>query len=56
MFDLKQRKVKLIHEYKQFKLDVYVIQNELNDPEIKTPSDFPQVLIDETIDVRNLYT
>jgi len=48
------RKIKLIHEYIQFKFDINIIQKELNDPEIITPLDFPQVLIDESIDVRNI--
>lgn len=54
IFDLKERKIKLIHEYKQFKFDVNMIQNELNDLYITTPSDFPEVIIDECIDVRNI--
>ncbi|CAH1730872.1 unnamed protein product [Aphis gossypii] len=48
--ELRTRKIKLIHEYIQFKFDVNIIQKELNDPEIITPLDFPQVLIDESID------
>lgn len=52
--ELRMSKIKLIHEYIQFKFDVNIIQKELNDPEIITPLDFPQVLIDESIDVRNL--
>jgi len=52
--ELRTSKIKLIHEYIQFKFDVNIIQKELNDPEIITPLDFPQVLIDESIDVRNL--
>lgn len=53
VFDLKQRKIKLIQDYKQFKFDVCMIQDELNDPEITTPSDFPNVSVDESIDVSN---
>jgi len=30
-----------------------MIQNELNDPEIMTASNFPEVVLDEFIDVRN---
>jgi len=55
VFDLKKWKDKLIDEYKQFKLDIYTIQNELNDPEILNPSDFPQVLLDESINVRHFH-
>lgn len=55
MFDLKQRKINLIQDYKQFKFDVNLIQNELNNSEIVTPSNFPEVLTDEFIDVRNKY-
>lgn len=54
VFKLRKQKIKLIHEYKQFKFDISMIQNELNDPEIITPSDFPEVLMDESIDVRNI--
>jgi len=53
VFDLRTQKIRLIHEYKQFKFDISMIQKELNDPEIITPSDFPEVLMDESIDVRN---
>lgn len=53
MYKLRTRKIKLIHEYIQFKFDVNIIQKELNDLEI-TPLDFPKVLIDESIDVRNI--
>jgi len=52
--ELRTRKIKLIREYIQFKFDVNIIQKELNDPEIITPLDFPQVLIDESIDVKNI--
>jgi len=52
VFELRTQKIKLIHDYKQFKFDINMIQKELNDPEIITPSDFPEVLIDESIDVR----
>lgn len=54
VLQLKTQKIKLIHEYKQFKFDINMIQKELNDPEIITPSDFPEVLMDESIDVRNI--
>jgi len=54
VFDLRRQKIRLIHEYKQFKFDISMIQKELNDPEIITPSDFPEVLMDESIDVRNI--
>ncbi|XP_025191573.1 uncharacterized protein LOC112591851 [Melanaphis sacchari] len=47
---LKLRKISLIHDYKQFKFDVCMIQKEFNDPEIMTPSNFPEVLLDESID------
>lgn len=50
---LRQRKISLIHDYKQFKFDACMIQKELNDPEITTPSNFPEVVMDESIDVRN---
>lgn len=53
VFDLRQRKIKLVHDYKQFKFDVCTIQNELNDPETTTPSSFPEVFLDESTDVRN---
>lgn len=52
VFDLRQSKIKLIHDYKQFKLDVYMIQNELDDPDVTTPPNFPEVLNDESTDVR----
>lgn len=52
--DLRTQKIRLIHEYKQFKFDISMIQKKLNDPEIITPSDFPEVLMDESIDVRNI--
>lgn len=52
VFDLRQQKIKLIHDYKQFKFNTFMIQNELNDPEIITSLDFPEVLIDNSIDVR----
>lgn len=51
VFDLRRSKIKLIHDYKQFKMDVYMIQNELDDPDVITPPNFPEVLIDESIDV-----
>lgn len=54
VLDLKQEKIRLLHDYKQFKFDVDMIENELNDPETITPLDFPNVLIDESIDVRNI--
>lgn len=50
--ELRTQKIRLIHDYKQFKFDINMIQKELNDPEIITPSDFPEVLMDESIDVR----
>lgn len=53
VLDLRVRKISLIHDYKQFKFDVCMIQKELNDPEIMTPSNFPDVVIDDSIDVRN---
>lgn len=54
--DLRKRKIMLLHDYHQFKFDVYTIQNELNDPEAtKTPQNFPKVTIDESIDVRKTY-
>lgn len=56
VFNLRQRKIKLIHDYKQFKLDVYMIQNELNDPDLTIPHNFPEVLIDKSIEVRNNFT
>lgn len=55
VFDLRQSKIKLINDYKQFKFDVNIIQNELNDPEVITPLDFPEVVVDESIDVRNMH-
>jgi hypothetical protein len=54
VFELRTQKIKLIHEYIQFKFDINIIQKELNDPEIVTPSNFPEVLIDESIDVRHI--
>ncbi|VVC33540.1 WD40/YVTN repeat-like-containing domain,WD40 repeat,WD40-repeat-containing domain [Cinara cedri] len=48
--DLRQRKIHLLHDYKQFKFDVCRIQNELNDPGITSPQNFPEVLVDEFID------
>lgn len=54
VFDLRQRKVELIDDFKQFKFDADMIQNELNDPETITPSNFPEHLIDEFIHVRNI--
>jgi len=51
VFELRTQKIRLIHDYKQFKFDISMIQKELNDPEIITPSDFPEVLMDESIDV-----
>lgn len=54
VFDLRQRKIRLIHDYKQFMFDVYLLQNELND-ETMTSFNVPEVLIDESIDVRNNY-
>lgn len=55
VFDLRQHKIKLVHDYKQFKFDVCIIQNELNEPETRTPSNFPKVFKDESIDVRYKY-
>lgn len=55
ILNLRQHKIELIHDYKQFKFDVYMIQNELNDSEITTLLNFPDVLIDEFIDVRSIY-
>lgn len=52
VFNLKQSKIQLIHDYKQFKLDVHMIQNELDDPDLITPPNFPEVLVDESINVR----
>lgn len=52
VFDLRQHKIKIIHDYKQFKYNTFMIQNELNDPEIITSLDFPEILIDNSIDVR----
>lgn len=51
--ELRLRKISLIQDYKKFKFDVCMIKKELNDPEIKTLSDFPEVILDESIDVRN---
>lgn len=56
VLNLRQHKIQLIRDYKQFKFDVDMIQNELNDSEITTPINFPEILIDESIDVRNIYT
>jgi len=50
---LRQHKISLIHDYKQFKFDACMIQKEFNDPEITTPSNFPEIVMDESIDVRN---
>ncbi|XP_022179157.1 uncharacterized protein LOC111039821 isoform X2 [Myzus persicae] len=47
---LRLRKISLIHDYEQFKFDVCMIQKELNNPEITTPSNFPEVVMDESID------
>lgn len=55
VLDLRQRKDKLIFDYKQFKFDISMIQYELNDPEILNPSDFPQDKLDESINVRYIY-
>lgn len=49
---LRQRKISLIHDYKQFKFDVCLIQKEFNDSEKMTPSNFLEVVMDESIDVR----
>lgn len=51
---MKQRKIKLIHDYKQFKFDISEIQNELESPDVITPLDFPELVVDESIDVRNI--
>lgn len=53
MIGLRKRKVNLIRDYKQFKFEICMIQKEFNDPEITTPSNFPEVIMDEFIDVRN---
>ncbi|XP_029344283.1 cilia- and flagella-associated protein 44 isoform X1 [Acyrthosiphon pisum] len=47
---LRLRKISLIHDYKQFKFDACMIQKEFNDSEITTPSNFPEVVMDESID------
>lgn len=54
MFDLKQHKIKLMHNYKRFKSDVHVIQNKLNDLEIMTPTIFSNIIEDASISVRNI--
>lgn len=51
---MRQRKIKLINDYQQFKYDIYMIQNELNDSEIIAPDNFPEVLADESIDVKTV--
>jgi len=52
--DLRVRKMRLIHDYKQFKYDMFMIQKEFNDPEVMTlQSEFPEIVMDESIDVRN---
>lgn len=55
VLNLRQNKINLIRDYKQFNYDVYMIQHELNDSKIMTPFNFPEVLIDESIEVRNMY-
>lgn len=46
VFNLKQRKIKFIHDKKQFNYDIDTIQNELNDSKL-TLVDFPEGSIDE---------
>jgi len=53
VLSLRLRKISLIHDYKQFKFDACMIQKEFNDLEITTPSNFPDVVMDESIDVSN---
>ncbi|VVC29555.1 WD40/YVTN repeat-like-containing domain,WD40-repeat-containing domain,WD40 repeat [Cinara cedri] len=48
--DLRQRKIQLLYDYKQFKFDINRIKNELGDEEITSPPNFPEVLVDESID------
>lgn len=50
---LRLRKISLMHDYKQFKFNICMIQKEFNGSEITTPSNFPEVIMDEFIDVRN---
>ncbi|XP_050423055.1 cilia- and flagella-associated protein 44 [Adelges cooleyi] len=51
LLDLKQQKISLIQDYKQFLCDVRMIENELNDSTISTPDDFPTIPVDKFIDV-----
>lgn len=52
--DLEECKKNITLDYKQFRLDVSVINNGLHDPEIMTSSDFSDSLLDEAINVRNI--
>jgi hypothetical protein len=49
---LRERKMSVTRDYKQFNLDVTLINHELNDPKIMTPSDFPVQLLDKAFTVR----
>jgi hypothetical protein len=49
---LREWKMSVIRDYKQFNLDIALINHELNDPKIMTPSDFPVQLLDEAFTVR----
>jgi len=39
------------YDYRQFKFDIDMIRNELNDSEITPPANLPEVLINESNDV-----
>lgn len=49
--NLRQRRIQLIYDYRQFKFDIDMIRNKLDDSEITTPENLPEVLIDDSIDV-----
>lgn len=54
VIDLRQRKMQLVHECKQFEFYFNMIRNELVDSEIMIPFNFPEDPIDESIDVRSI--
>lgn len=50
---LRDRKISIIRDYKQLNLDISLINQELDDQKIMTPSDFPVQLLDEAVNVKN---
>ncbi|XP_050529601.1 cilia- and flagella-associated protein 44 isoform X2 [Daktulosphaira vitifoliae] len=52
IFELKKQKIDLIQDYKKFLIDIQTIQNELNDPNLVLPNDFPTITNDDDFQLK----